>query len=269
VEAGADDLLLGSLPPHQLRERVDLLARLVETQRQLSLGAVRCRMLQAQLEEAQRLATLGTFARGVGHEMNNVATVLKSALEEVSRTRTVESEVLEELQLATAQLQGLAGALQRLAAPSQQETMLDVRTVVRDVVALARLTGRTKYAAVELDLPPAPVVARRSPSQAQQVVLSLLTASAEAVARHGEGRIRIALRSDRDQVRLSVEDNADAAAPDASASRPFWTPVPGLGLEPTRDLVRGWGGSLDVVRLEGRGSVTQVCFPSDPSSRPT
>jgi DNA-binding response OmpR family regulator len=250
--AGADDFLPRPLAPQELRDRADTLARLVWHQRQHALDAARVDALEAQLAEAQRLAILGTFARNIGHEMNNVGTVLKSALEELSRSRTLDAEVLEELQLATSQLAGLAGAVQRLAAPPASPVVLDVRTVVRDVVSMARLTGRTKYVVVEVDLPAAPVVARLPAADAQQLVLGLLIGAADAVAQLPSGQVHLTLRDEHGSVCLWVEDNA----PEVSGR---------TGLDAPRRLVVAWGGSLELSRRPGSGARVEARFPSDRS----
>ena len=60
---------------------------------------------------------------------------------------------------------------------------MDLRDVVRDVVWMTRVVGRTKYVTVELSLPETPLVARVAPVQVQQVVLNLLTNAADALVR--------------------------------------------------------------------------------------
>jgi len=254
AQAGADDLMLKPVTKGDLRNRVKTLARMVWHQRQHLAASTRLEALEAQLEQTQRLATLGGFARGIGHEMNNVGTVLKSALEELSRTRVVDPELVEELQAATGQLQGLAGAVQRLASPSQTQVVLDVRTVVRDVVSLARLTGRTKYLVVQVDVPPAPVLAALSAAQAQQVVVALLTSAADALATVSSGRIQLALQVEPGAVVLSVEDNGHGLEAE------------GAGLEEARALVASWGGVLEVKRRPGAGTLAVARIPSERSA---
>jgi CheY-like chemotaxis protein len=255
-EAGADDVLLKPVTRSRLREHLDILARLVASRRQHAAALVRLQEVEGQLQQAQRLATLGTFARGIGHEMNNVGTVLKSGLEELCRGQAVDRELVEELQLAAAQLQGLAGAVQRLAAPSLTQVVLDVRTVVRDVVSLARLTGRTKYLAVEVDVPPAPVLAALSPAHAQQVVLAVLLSAADAVATLPSGKLHVVLRAEQGEVRIAVEDNGPGLDP-------------GPSLDPARRLVHSWGGRLEVKRRLGAGTQALVSFPAELSARAT
>jgi signal transduction histidine kinase len=250
AQAGAAALLETPGPEGVLREQLALLAQLARHRRAQARAETELGAARAKLEEAQRLATLGTFARGIGHELNNVATVLKSGLEELARGGAPDPELVEELTAATAQLQGLSGAVQRLAAPSQSQVVLEVRTVVRDVVSLARLTGRTKYLSVALDLPPEPVYAALSLAEAQQLVLALLLDAADAVAALPGGKVRLVLEAAQGQVQLSVADNA--------GPRPT-----GAGLEPSRLLLEGWGGALEVTAAPDGGMLLQARFPSE------
>ena len=100
LEVGADDFLRKPVHGAELRARVSNLLkvrayhRLLASQRDHALATVE--QLRQQVLRADRLAMLGTFAAGVSHELNNIAHVLRSALE-LSRPGATPPPVGEEL----------------------------------------------------------------------------------------------------------------------------------------------------------------------------
>lgn len=271
LEAGADDFISQPLYASELLARVGNLAKLAWHERQQAVASERLRTLQAQLEEAERLATMGTFASGLGHEMNNVVTVLQSALEEV-RHSDVDQEVVTNLFSASSKLEELAAAVRRLASPARDEAMVNLRDVVRDVVWMTRVVGRTKYVGVDLSLPEMAVVARVPATQAQQVVLNLVTNAADALTLCSSGRISIRLSMEDEWVHLQVQDNGPGFAPDARAhlEDPVFTTKraglgTGLGLALVKQLVDGWGGTVEVTSSSA-GTKVDARFPSEISA---
>lgn len=267
LEAGADDFISAPIYASELAVRVGTLVKLAWYERQQAIASERLRTLQTQLEEAERLATMGTFASGLGHELNNVVTVLRATLDDVRRSN-VDCDVLTDLRSATSRLEELAGAVRRLGAPSRAESMLDLRDVVRDVVWMTRVVGRTKYVSVELSLPDAPVVARVAAVQAQQVVLNLVTNAADALTVASSGRIAIRLASDNGWVELCVQDNGPGFPPEVREhDHAFFTTKrvglgTGLGLPLVRQLVASWAGTLE-VDSSSAGTTVTARFPSD------
>ncbi len=268
LEAGADDFVGQPLYASELMARVGNLGKLAWYERQQAVASERLRTLQAQLEEAERLATMGTFASGLGHEMNNVVTVLRSAMEDV-RHSNVDSEVVADVFSATSKLEELSGAVRRLGAPARADAMVDLRDVVRDVVWMTRVVGRTKYVAIDLSLPETAVVARVPAMQAQQVVLNLVTNAADALTLSSSGRISIRLGMDDGSVWLQVQDNGPGFDPDARAhlEDPIFTTKraglgTGLGLALVKQLVSGWGGTVE-VDSSAAGTMVDTRFPSE------
>jgi C4-dicarboxylate-specific signal transduction histidine kinase len=272
-EAGADDFLRKPFHQGELRCRVGNLVKLAVIQRQQGEADLLLNVMRGQLEAADRLATLGTFAGGVGHELNNVATVLRSVEGEVQHSALADDAKVD-LRDATVKLQELARALQRIARPAQVEQQVDVREIVRDVLWMTRITGRTKYLAVELDLPPAAVVARLVPVQVQQLVLSLVTNAADALTNCPAGRIQVSLACEAGLVRLRVSDNGPGLSAEAQRNvfEPTFTAKPpglgtGLGLVLVRQLVTAWGGTVSLKPL-GEGTTLEVTFPAERGPRP-
>lgn len=268
LEAGADDFLPKPVQQVELRARIGNLVKLGYFQRQQTETVARLTAMQRQLEEADRMATLGTFAGGVGHELNNIATVLHSVLGELEQVGA-QTELTADLGAATQHLQELARAVHRIARPVQAEQQVDVREVVRDVLWMTRITGKTKYLTVDFAAPPAAIVARLVPVQLQQVLLNLVTNAADALARSSNGRIELTVACEQGLVLLSVSDNGPGLTPAAREHlfEPLYTTKQpglgtGLGLALVRQLVASWGGSVELTS-DARGTRVDVNFPCE------
>ncbi len=266
AEAGADDFLGKPVNRIELRARVGNAVKLGFFQRQQLEAGTRVATLQGQLEQAERFATLGTFAAGMGHELNNAAAVLRGISEELRHVAGIDPEVGEDLAHVTHQLQELGGAAQRLSRPVEAESLIDLRDAVRDVVWLTKVTGRAKYVQVDALLPAGAVLARLIPVQAQQVLLNLLTNAVDAIGHTPQGKVTISLRTEGGMVHVELCDNGPGMPAEAlDAKLPFTTKGAqgtGLGLLLVRQLVAVWRGTLH-VESSPKGTRVEVVFPSD------
>jgi two-component system NtrC family sensor kinase len=110
-----------------------------------------------------------------------------------------------------------------------------------------------------------------SPSQVNQVLLNLVTNSAQAMDKP-RGRIAVTTRAQgASAVVIEVEDNGKGIAPDALPRifDPFYTTKEagkgtGLGLSIAYKIVTQHGGRIEVRSTPGEGTVVTVTLPVDP-----
>jgi PAS domain S-box-containing protein len=237
--------------------------------------------LQAQLAAAERLATVGTLAAGVAHEINNPLSSVISNLEfliEGLRSPSQPVPPRPPQELAAAAGEALQGAnrvcrivhdLMAFSRPHEQPGPVDVERVLDLSVNMA--ATQTRYRArVVKDygrVPPANGDAWRL----GQVFLNLLVNAAQAVpAGHPEEHeIRVSTRLAGDRIAISVRDNGMGMTPEVRRRifEPFFTTRPvgagmGLGLSTSLAVVRGLGGDIEVESEPGRGSVFTVTLPA-------
>jgi signal transduction histidine kinase len=231
---GADDFLSKPFHPRELMAHI----RSHLTVRQLGL----------QLADQARLATSGTLAAGVAHEIRNP---LNAALNALDALRDPESVVAQGELLAIA-----ADGLQRIHAVTEALNMhvrpaeelvaqpCDVRECVEATLKL--LQHRTEHLSVRVDVPSNLEIL--APARAfSQTLMNLL----DNALRAAKANLWVSLSEDAQHVRLAIEDDGPGIAPELRSRifDPFFTTRDvgegsGLGLYLSRKLARDAGGEL-------------------------
>jgi len=247
--------------------------------------------LKASLALADRMASVGTLAAGVAHEMNNPLTYVtanlahaRDVIERTAALRGAPAEVSSLMgQLRGALDDALQGAdrvarivrdLKTFSRDDESRRPVDARAALESALQLAR--GEIKRRArIVRDLQPVPPV-DASESRLGQVFLNLLVNAAQAIPDGAAERneIRVASGVHDGWVEISVEDTGCGIPPDVLGRifDPFFTTKPvgtgtGLGLAICHEIVAAFGGEIGVDSEVGQGSRFTVRLqPSRPSA---
>ncbi len=233
--------------------------------------------LEAQLVASERLASIGTLAAGVAHEINNplafVLANLTYAIEELERQIPQAGEVAQALREAkdgASRVRDIVRDLKVFSRRDGEESGgADLCRVIESAVHLAQNEIRHR-ARLEVEVGKLPPV-KGSEKRLGQVVLNLLVNAAQAIpdghADENEIHVSAALEGD-DHVVLQVRDSGVGIAPDLMSKifDPFFTTKPvgvgtGLGLSICHGIVSSVGGTISVDSHRGEGSVFRVRLP--------
>ncbi|MCK6569800.1 ATP-binding protein [Myxococcota bacterium] len=241
------------------------------------------RRIQAQLIHADRMASMGTMAAGVAHEINNpmayVTTNLSFALDELER-RTggqADDEVRQALHEALEGAERVRHIVQSLKTYSRAEdetiVPVDVERALDAAISMARAEMRTRAELVRTR-GGVPLVSGQE-SRLVQVLVNLLTNAAQAIPAGAPEQNRIEVEtavSTEGMVVVSVTDTGSGIAPEhvARLFDPFFTTKPvgegtGLGLSICHGIVTGLGGEIRVSSQPGAGSRFEVWLPPRPA----
>ena len=233
---------------------------------------------RATLRLAERRATLGTLAGGVGHELRNIAQLQVTAVEELADAlvsgrdvRAVAREVLPDHRRVTEHITAHGQRLMQLARPGPDVVVsMELGTIAHDVIAMMRGAGRTRYAQIVMALPPTPLTVTVNRTRIEQILVNLVGNALDAVGREpGTVTITAAPTPDGRRVRCEVRDTGPGI-PEALRDQifqPFFTTKPpdegtGLGLPVAREIVESYGGRLEVTSDPGRGATFTFELPA-------
>jgi len=238
------------------------------------------RRLKELLGKAERLASLGTLATGMAHELNNplacVTSSLAFAAEEVAGKPGLQEagEALADARDAADRLARIIRELHAFAETREEVGRVDLAGATRDALRLLpEALRRSADAGVEA---PDEAAARVSSRQLQRVLVKLLENAFQAIPedRAGRGQVRVSARASTEgRVVLEVADDG-RGIPAEQLPRifdPFFTTRPvgqgtGLGLAVCHALVGVMGGEIEVESEVGRGTRFRLLLPAADTS---
>jgi two-component system, cell cycle sensor histidine kinase and response regulator CckA len=240
--------------------------------------------LEAQLQQAQKMESVGRLAGGVAHDFNNMLQVISSYAEMAIREAGADGELGQHLEEIRRAAERSANLTRQLLAFARRQAVsprvLDLNeTVVGMLGMLRRLIGE------DIDLAWMPGrdlwKVRIDPSQIDQVLANLSVNAHDAI----EGVGKVTVRTENagfdeaycavhpgflpgDYVVLAVSDTGKGMDADTLSHlfEPFFTTKAqgkgtGLGLATVYGIVRQNGGFIIVSSEKGRGALFEIYLP--------
>jgi len=234
------------------------------------------RVHDAEMLQAEHLATMGELAAGVAHEIRNPLAGIAGAIEIITKDFPKDHpdrEVLEDLRQEVRRIEKVLNDLLAYARPKvPQFGRADLKETVARTLHLARQQAGTKRVEFSIQIPPELPAFRMDSEQLHQVLLNLTLNGIQAIER--EGRITIAARVANssaamkrpDQIEISVSDTGHGIAPEQMERifRPFYTTKrggTGLGLSLCRRIISQHGGTLTAESEVNKGSRFIIHLP--------
>jgi len=241
--------------------------------------------MQAQLMQADRLASVGMLASGVAHEINNPLAYLIASLDFIDEKmkgfaaqlpREDRAELCEALADACEGAARVKHVVRDLRIFCRTDEQCYVNTELRPVIesSLSLAFNVIKYRArlvKEYGQTP-PVLATKA--SLGQVFLNLLVNAAQSIPEGSvdENEIRVSTRTDElGRAIVEVRDSGSGISPEVVPRifDPFFTTQPagagtGLGLSICKNIVAALGGEIRVESRVPGGSLFRVALPAAP-----
>jgi PAS domain S-box-containing protein len=244
----------------------------------VSLDVTERAKAQSRLVEAERLASMGTLSATVAHEINNPLTYILGSLELAAdrlsgpaAASTMAREVagnVEDAREGADRVRRIVRGLQAFArADDDRAEPTDVIATLERALEMTDNAIRHRARLVRNLTRVPPVLA--NDLRLGQVFVNLLMNASQAIpeghADTNEIRVRSSHDKEKAEVIVAIEDTGSGIAPDLQARifEPFFTTKPlgvgnGLGLSICHGIVEGFGGSIELESVVGRGTTFRV-----------
>lgn len=230
------------------------------------------------LRHSERLASIGTLATGIAHEINNpLNAILLSAQYAMDIDSNLHPEVGESIRTIVQETQRCGKIVRNVLAFAKREetraTAQELNLSLRHAAQLASSYAGTRRLSVVFELAAPSPVALFNPMEIEQVVVNLIRNAHEA---GGEGvQVTIGSRVDGDEAAFWVQDNGPGIAPQnlQRLFDPFFSTRreqggTGLGLSIVHGIVTKHGGRIDVNSTPGAGACFIIHLPLAQSAEP-
>lgn len=253
---------------------------------------------QAQLVQSAKMASLGTLASGVAHELNQPLAIIRAlAQQNLNALKNLQEKMASEpstapdflttlpedlhlIEQQTGRMMRIIQHLRTFARKSGGEEFeaVDLNEVAQNALILLREQLRNRNITLEehyaTDLPPV----QGDANALEQVLLNLITNARDALEDRSDAKIIITTRTIQEGeqlwVEVSVADNGIGIPPEIQSQifDPFFTTKEagkgtGLGLSISFDILQKHHGILQLVSTPNEGTTFFVRLPASQSAQ--
>ena len=244
------------------------------------------KILNAQLQQAQKLEAIGTLAGGIAHDFNNILGAIIGYAEMIRDDLPPQAPILHDIDQVIKASHRAKDLVKQILAFSRQvedqKTPIQPAVIVKEAITLLRSSLPTTIT-IRQEIDPQAGTVLADPTQIHQIVMNLSTNAFHAMEAKG-GTLTISLKkrmlsaddlapgSDLQPgafVQLSVRDTGAGILPEIRERifDPFFTTKEvgkgtGLGLSMVYSIVAGCGGSISCDSRVGEGTEFRILLPA-------
>jgi len=211
--------------------------------------------MEDRLINMEKLASIGTLAAGVAHEINNPMTVIlgftEHLLEQTEDLPAVHEtlKVIEEEGLRCKKI--VENLLTFARAPERIETAADINQILEKTLAVVKNTLLIKKIRLESSFSPKLPIAAGDPQELQQVFINLINNARDAMKGGGVLKVETKPAPDGKRVAIEFSDTGNGIPREAQTKifDPFFTTKrtgegTGLGLSMSHGIITKFGGNI-------------------------
>lgn len=245
--------------------------RLRESNEKLRIAVETLTETQNYLASLEKYRALGQIATGVAHDFNNSLTKALGITELLMERYPQEKETLDELRAVTQESAVTVERLLRFGKKSYSKEAppdpVDLKAVIEQTIKLTKPRWKTAAEmsghsiSVETSLAAIPLVVGNA-TEFREVFMNLIFNACDALP--NGGKITISTRCAGDFVVAEVKDTGIGMTEEVlnRCLEPFFTTrgesASGLGLCMTDSVIKRYGGSLEIVSNQGKGTTVTI-----------
>ncbi len=237
-------------------------------------------------ERSSRLASIGTLAAGISHEINQPLTALKVKVDSILYWQEMNialptEDLVQDLRFISQQTERIDDIIKHMRALARQEkggapSEIHINPIIAEVLSLLRQRISARGIRLDLKLDDTLLPVRGHKTLIHQVVINLLVNAVDALAAspRGDKKIVVETCARGGFCCIEVLDNGPGI-PDGILNRlfdPFFTTKigsegMGLGLSICHNIVTGFGGTIAVENRPDGGARFIVSIPVSSETR--
>jgi signal transduction histidine kinase len=228
-------------------------------------------LLQTQLIQSEKLASMGQLVGGAAHELNNPLTAMLGYSELLAGTELTPEQrnLTDKIAQQTKRVRILVSSLLNFAKQGPtSKTAVDVNAVIQTCLKLCQPQMEFARVASSIEMAnPLPRVYADS-NQLLQVFSHIVNNAVHAMSERGSGgTITVSTGTERNLVMIKFADTGPGILEPARVFDPFYTTRPvgqgtGLGLSACYGIIQEHGGKISCSNRETGGAVFQIDLPA-------
>ena len=235
-------------------------------------------MLEANLIESEKLASIGQLAANVAHEINNpLSAIIANAQLMLRDLVDADEDTIEALQLiemAGVRAAKIVGDLLKSARKEKKGEFeeISLNKTILEAITMANFEIRNRSVKIELDLSEGMPNILAHQNQLKGVWINLIMNALGAIE-NSDGVISISTRHEDDQYRIAFSDNGKGIAVEHREHifEPFFTTKDashgtGLGLSVSQQVIKEHHGAIDFESSPGKGTKFIIILPDTPGN---
>ncbi len=230
--------------------------------------------LERQLQQADKLASLGQISTGLAHEINNPLGVVLGYTQLLLRETQLDTQMRDDLKTIEKHARNCKTILDDLlkfarSTPTKKSSV-NINECMSEVISLLAHQFEVEKILLQTSLEPSLPRLVADEEKLKQVFMNLLMNAKQAISHTG----RITVETGRDPaescIHVAISDDGYGIPPELvhKIFDPFFTTKPvgegtGLGLSVSYGIIQDHGGRIEVQSEPGRGSTFTVVLPME------
>lgn len=278
IKAGAFDYLTKPLETEHLAGKIIQAYEKVKRIEEKEAEDAFRKECEIKMISTERLASLGTLAAGVAHEINNPLAVINESVGWIKlllqKNEATNAPIRKELELPVEKIEKSVYRIKKITHPllgivrksDFSIAEINLNELLNDTIDLVRTEAQNKGVDVRLKTNSSPSSLWSDPYQLRQVIINLLNNAIQASTKGGT--VTVTLRQSSGSSEIEIHDQGKGIPEEhlTKIFEPFFsTKEPGegtgLGLYVTRNIIEKLEGMIDVKSHLGKGATFRVVLP--------